>query len=175
MSKHIVHGTNWRGALAIAAVIGSVGQIHALLAQGDASLTVDVGECVTLQSPEDRFACYERKVDAAQNRAVSPGASPAARSVALPGASPQAASRPGTSPLAASPPAIVATVTAVEETVPNAYLITLDNGQVWRQNRPQWYPLRPGHRVNLTTTRWGKSYRLTVQELKGFIQVERVQ
>ena len=65
-------------------------------------------------------------------------------------------------------------VTALRETVPNAYLITLDNGQVWRQNRAQEYPLQPGQRVTLHATRWGHSYRLSVASLNGFIQVERV-
>jgi hypothetical protein len=69
---------------------------------------------------------------------------------------------------------IVATVTALKETVPNAYLITLDNGQVWRQNYPQRYPLQLGQRVTLHGTKWGGSYRLSSDEQRGFIQVERV-
>ena len=78
------------------------------------------------------------------------------------------------SALEESPAEFVATVTALRETVPNAYLITLDNGQVWRQNRPQEYLLQPGQRVTLRATRWGHSYRLSGDSLNGFIQVERV-
>jgi len=72
------------------------------------------------------------------------------------------------------PPEIVATVTELHETVPNALLITLDNGQVWRQNIPQRFALKPGQRVTLHGTKWGSSFRLSADALNGFIQVERV-
>jgi hypothetical protein len=75
---------------------------------------------------------------------------------------------------AAAKPEIVATVTELHETVPNAWLITLDNGQVWRQNPPQRFALTPGQRVTLRGTKWGASYRLSAETLNGFIQVERV-
>jgi hypothetical protein len=68
----------------------------------------------------------------------------------------------------------VATVTELHETVPNAWLITLDNGQVWRQNIPQRFALKPGQRVTLHGTKWGSSFRLSADALNGFIQVERV-
>jgi hypothetical protein len=73
-----------------------------------------------------------------------------------------------------NPAEIVATVTELHETVPNAWLITLDNGQVWRQNTPQRFALKTGQRVTLRTTKWGASYRLSADTLNGFIQVERV-
>lgn len=70
---------------------------------------------------------------------------------------------------------IISTITALRPTVPNSYLITLANGQIWRQMRPERYELRVGQRVRLySTPRWGSAYRLTVEKLKGFIQVERV-
>lgn len=71
-------------------------------------------------------------------------------------------------------PEIVATVAALRETVPNSYLITLDNGQVWRQTVPMPYRLREGLEVRLYPSRWGDSYRLTNEQLRGYIQVERV-
>jgi len=73
-----------------------------------------------------------------------------------------------------APPEIVATVTELHETVPNAWQITLDNSQVWRQTIPQRFALKPGQRVTLRGSRWGTSYRLTADTLNGFIQVERV-
>jgi hypothetical protein len=69
---------------------------------------------------------------------------------------------------------ISATVAALQETVPNAFLITLDNGQVWRQVRPSAYSLRSGDKVRLYSTHWGSSYRLEADRAPGFIQVERV-
>ena len=72
------------------------------------------------------------------------------------------------------PPAdIEARIAELRETVPNAYLITLDNGQVWRQTVPKAYPLQAGHPVRIYYSRW-RSYRLTNDTLKSFIQVERV-
>lgn len=72
------------------------------------------------------------------------------------------------------PAQLFATIASLRETVPNSYLITLENGQVWRQMRPQWYPLQAGQRVRIYSTRWGPAYRLASEELNGFIQVERV-
>jgi hypothetical protein len=69
-------------------------------------------------------------------------------------------------------PEIVAKVTELRETVPNSYVITLDNGQVWRQSQPQRYPLRAGLEVRLRETKFG--YRLTAPEYRGQIPVERV-
>jgi hypothetical protein len=73
-----------------------------------------------------------------------------------------------------APQEIVGTVTALRTTVPNAWLITLDNGQVWRQTYPQEYLLSPGQRVTLRPSRWGGAFRLTAEKAKGFIQVEQV-
>ena len=56
--------------------------------------------------------------------------------------------------------------------MPNAYLITLDNGQVWRQTVPETYQLRTGMNVRIYYSRW-RAYRLTAPERRGFIQVER--
>jgi hypothetical protein len=71
-----------------------------------------------------------------------------------------------------APAEIVATVTELRQTVPNAYVITLDNGQVWRQAHPMPYPLRTGLVVRVRQTTFG--YRLTAPELRGQINVERV-
>ena len=72
------------------------------------------------------------------------------------------------------PPDVVATITDLRETVPNTYLITLDNGQVWQQSFAEPYFLRPGMRVTLHSSKWGTAYRLTAEGLNGFIQVKRV-
>ena len=73
---------------------------------------------------------------------------------------------------APEPIEIVATVTELRQTVPNAYVITLDNGQVWRQAHPMPYPLHTGLVVRVRETQFG--YRLTAPELHGQINVERV-
>jgi len=73
---------------------------------------------------------------------------------------------------APEPIEVVATVTELRQTVPNAYVITLDNGQVWRQAHPMPYPLHTGLVVRVRETQFG--YRLTAPELHGQINVERV-
>ena len=66
------------------------------------------------------------------------------------------------------------TISELKEYVPNRYLITLENGQVWRQMVGEKYELRVGNNVSIYPSRWGKSFRLSVEGFKGFIQVERV-
>lgn len=70
---------------------------------------------------------------------------------------------------------IVATITAFDEILPDAYQISLDNGQVWRQTAPKRYPLLVGAEVRLRPGGWGPSYRLTDPNVGNFIQVRRVQ
>jgi hypothetical protein len=66
-------------------------------------------------------------------------------------------------------------ITALRETVPNAWVVTLDNGQVWRQDYPEPYRLQVGQSVQISESRgFGRGYRLTVAALGGSIQVERV-
>lgn len=74
----------------------------------------------------------------------------------------------------AAVPEITATVTELRELEPNHWLITLDNDQVWRQNRARRYMLEVGDEVTLRSSSWGPSYRLTDPDRGGFIQVERV-
>jgi hypothetical protein len=71
-------------------------------------------------------------------------------------------------------PAFVGKIAALQQTVPNSYLITLDNSQVWRQIQPKWHPLRVGQDVKIYRSAWGASFRLFVDGLSGYIQVERV-
>jgi hypothetical protein len=66
------------------------------------------------------------------------------------------------------------TVSKLKEYLPQRFLITLENGQVWRQMVGERYRLKVGYKVRIYPNRWGKSFRLSAEELKGFIQVERV-
>jgi hypothetical protein len=195
----------------MAVVVGWWGA-PAVFAQG--GVTIDVGDCVKLASPEERFACYERQVDATGAKKGAPpsapapapqsatppapaavpptagvatAAAPAAATVAvIPAAPPPPATAPSTANTADTksssskdksknaPPDVVATITELRETVPSAYLITLDDGHVWQQSYPEPYFLRPGMRVTLRASKWGESYRLSAEGSNGFIQVKRV-
>ena len=66
------------------------------------------------------------------------------------------------------------TVSKLKEMIPGRYLITLENGQVWQQTVGKRYQLRVGHNVRIYPTRWGDSFRLSAEGLKGYIQVDRV-
>lgn len=75
----------------------------------------------------------------------------------------------------APPEEITATIASVRQFAPNQVTVTLANGQVWRQRRAERYGLKDGQTVRIYATRWGNDYRMSVKELGGFIQVERVQ
>lgn len=166
-----------RAGVALTAVIGVVG-VHAALAQGADSVTVDVGECVNLRSPEERFACYERHVAAASTAPAAAPPAPAAEAERATGTRSESASDAAASPArrgeATEPQEFAAKVTALRQIVPNSYLITLDNGQVWRQTYTEWYPLLPGQKVRIRPSRWGGTFWLTADGSNGFIQIKRV-
>lgn len=177
------------------ALLASVGSGLAGLPLGVApsadDLSIQVGECVELETVAERYACYERQVAAAlteahresthddevarssrrddpvQGAEQTPSAHDPARSAAPDGLAdaPSEAEQPGQ---------IVSTIAVLTERLPNEHVITLENGQTWRQKGTDRYPLRVGHRVRIFATRWGDSYRLAAEELNGFIQVERV-
>jgi hypothetical protein len=154
---------------AIAVTVAGAVAIQAAAAQGPAeTVSVDVSECVKLTTPEERLACFEKQV---QSSRTDPP--PGATSTAAPPPARGSSSDAGRGEPEEEPADIQATIAELRETVPNAYLLTLDNGQVWRQTVPKHYPLQAGHPVRIYYSRW-RSYRLTNETLKGFIQVERV-
>lgn len=152
-------------------------------------LTVEVSRCADIEAPEERLACFDEQVDAARNprsaappapvavapAAVAPAAPAPAAAVTAVVAAGAASSAPGAAdPSETVPPDILAKVTELRATVPNSWLITLDNGQVWRQTTPEYYPLRVGLDVRIYFAERWRSYRLTNEALRRYIQVERV-
>jgi hypothetical protein len=155
----------------IAFVVAGTTAIRLAAAQEpEQAVAVDVSECVKLTTPEERLACFESQVEEARN-APRPAPPPATSGAA------SANSSSGEFGQNRDPEPVVqeieARVTGLRETVPNAYLITLDNGQVWRQTVPKSYGLREGHPVRIYYSKW-RAYRLTNEQSRGFIQVERV-
>ena len=153
-----------------AAILASAAAIRAAAAQGPVeAVSVDVSECVKLTTPEERLACFEKQVQSSRTNPAAPGAT----STVPPPPASGSSSDAGRGAPEEEPADIQARIAELRETVPNAYLITLDNGQVWRQTVPKQYPIQAGHPVRIYYSRW-RSYRLTNETLKGFIQVERV-
>jgi len=203
-------GLRISGFLAVAA---SACIAQAAAAQGE-PLTVEVGECVNLPTPEQRLACFEAQVEAARSApaaapaatapaatstapAPAPRVAPPPASAAPAGAAATGAAAPATTTIevgastappefgfrerpeepekdAPPPPEVRAQVAELQQTVPNAFLITLDNGQVWRQTRADPYKsLKVGQDVRIYYSRW-RAYRLDSPQMSGFLQVERV-
>jgi hypothetical protein len=66
------------------------------------------------------------------------------------------------------------TIAALEQRMPNLWLITLTSGQRWVQMLNKPYAMKVGDEVRIYPTIWGGSYRLTASRLSGYIQVQRV-
>jgi hypothetical protein len=196
----------------LAAAIASLLGAPSGLAQRGNEVTVEVSDCIEIEAPAARLACFERRVEEAQGGRDPTSAPPSRAEAAPPRPTPAApaarvppAAQPAPAARAATPAnddslgrprtsrreersareqaeregeeqreELTARVVSVRETIPNNFTITLDNGQVWRQNRPEFYPLRPGHEVRIYPGKLGDSYRLTAPALRGAIQVERV-
>lgn len=166
------------------------------------SLMVDVGPCVNIQSTLERFECYESRVDAARNNGDSAATMPVPREsretvISTPrteqAQQPSEQASTSTRSRAVSDEAsfglpepreqqrevkqqeLRSTITALRETVPNSHIITLENGQLWRQMRPERYRIQVGHDVRIYPSPFGSSFRLSADELRGFIQVERIE
>jgi hypothetical protein len=184
-------GLEWV-AVVVAATMCCAAGIQAAWGQDREDVTVDLSGCVDLEPAEERFACYEARVDAVLEERRAAGSTPAPGGTADASSAPSAATRVevrASDGVAASEnrsarvraggededaEEFFGTVAELRETVPNSYLITLDNGQVWRQNRPKRYLLRPGQRVRIYPSPWGSSFRLAAEDVNGYIQVERV-
>jgi hypothetical protein len=202
---------------------GGVAVLGPAYAQENGKVMIDVADCIKLDAPEARLACYESRVAAVfGERAAQAAARPAPSSpvTAAPIRTPEPALAATAVPPAipASPPAAPRTVSAapasataatepvqprdyrqnrreederaaaaaasandftsrvqeLHEVLPNAWQITLENGQVWRQTVSKHYELRPGAQVRIYGTRWGSASRLSADTINGYIQVERV-
>ena len=180
----------------IVVATSAVAGLGAARAQESGKVMIDVADCIKLAVPEARLACYESRVAAvfgerAAQAAVARPAAPAVAAVAptrAPEPAPPAAEpvRSGSDrqsrreesnrAAAADPPAndIVGRVQDLREVFPNAWQITLENGQVWRQSVSKHFDLRAGAQVKIYATHWGGAYRLSADNLNGYIQVERV-
>lgn len=69
---------------------------------------------------------------------------------------------------------LLASISELKETQPNKRLITLGNGQVWKQSFAKKYRLREGDDIRIYPTGWGNDYRLKVIDQAGYIQVTRL-
>ena len=178
---------------------GTMALLGAAHAQETGKVMIDVADCIKLGAPEARLACYESRVATVfGERAAQAAAVPPAQPATPPLAPRAVSAAPAPAPVATDPVQsrdfrqarreqderaaaaaaaandTVSRVTELHEVLPNAWQITLENGQVWRQTVSKRYELRPGAQVKIYGTRWGSASRLSADDLKGYIQVERV-
>lgn len=132
----------------------------------------ELGACRELAKDADRLACYDRAVGRLLAQPAAPRAAPAAAApaAAAPAPAPPAAAVAATSAEenfgreramaaeeakrteqeARAAGELNAAVTAIESRMDGLMTITLDNGQVWRQNRPDsMFRLKVGDPVKI--------------------------
>lgn len=185
---------------ALIAILCVVAAPSAMSQENDA-VTVDVARCIDLESAEARLACFGLEVNAVleQREAIEADASDAETAGREVDVDASAGAAPPIDPPARSIPArenqddagarqaavietgadetadeYTGTVVDFYERLPSAYVITLDNGQVWLQTEPKQYPLRPGLEVRIYPTGWGQKYRLHGIGTGNHIQVQRI-
>ena len=167
-----------------------------VLAQADS-----IESCKAIAEREARYACYDA-VEAGPEARVEAGESPEAavlRSTTVSAADPvQAPAVPAPAPAAGVPAtpaqalddfgksparletdeagevALVDRVAGLKEVQFKQWQITLEGGQVWRQQLSQTFNLKEGYEVRITPINGGPNHRLSSPQLAGSIQVRRV-
>jgi hypothetical protein len=168
--------------VAAAALLGAAWSASPALGQERREVTVDIERCLDLESTEAQQACFGAEVNQVLQEQGSSTAEASTRNSEASRETGNQASRVAEQPVArAAEPEDAddveyrGTIVEMREYLPSAYIIRLDNGQIWEQTEPKRYPLRPGLEVRIYPTRWGQRYRLTGVDSGGHIQVRRVQ
>jgi hypothetical protein len=164
----------------LASLVLALGCASALAAEGPARLPANVEACAEVKDAAQRAACYDREVAITRGAARTPAAStPPARAAVAP---PAASADFGSESLVRKPqpadqaPVLEARIAELTEQLPGTYIITLDNGQVWRQPEARAaFVLKPGDEVRIKKGAMG-SYRMWLesQGSKRWVRVLRV-
>jgi hypothetical protein len=154
-------------------------------AQVAADGNTDLAQCASIQDEGARLACYDALSRGALSRpagsqtGISPGLVQGNKRIGEEIARlrnvrvQEQASSPGSNNFGTGNREVVGRVAKLESG-PRGWIVTLQEGQVWRQMIAKRFPLREGQEVRIKPTRWGDAYRLTAEDLSGYIQVERV-
>lgn len=186
---------NERGAAAVgAALVGALLGLQPAFGQDSSNVTVDVGHCLEWESAAQRRACFGAEVDAAlkargaaesddssvvtedreADQSPSTGDENLSRRERRAQRRAERRAVDESRELEAAEDQYFGTVKTIRERIPDSYVITLEDGQIWEQTAPKRYPLRPGLEVRIYPTTWGDSYRLAGMDLSGYIQVRKV-
>ena len=160
----------------------------AAFGQGSADSASAIAACARITEETARLQCFDELARQAPGRSAEsaagppPAATELQRSAAPPptgsdappiSADSEASGRESRAAEAAERE-FTSSVTALREIQPGRVEVTLANGQVWRQTHSDRYALFVGHEVKLYPSGFGKYFRLSSTESRGFIQVERV-
>jgi hypothetical protein len=160
----------------------------AAFAQGSADSASAIAACARITEEAARLQCFDELARQAPGRSAESAPGPptavneAQRSGAPPPTGADAAPISGESEASGrearaaerAEREFTSSVTALREIQPGRVEVTLANGQVWRQTHSDRYALLVGHEVKLYPSGFGKYFRLSSMESRGFIQVERV-
>jgi len=181
------------------AVVLSFGAAQApVQASSSAPLAAQLKRCASLADASARLACYDALAGIAapsaataqaapsSSAAGSAGTLPSSTGAAAPVAPPGAPAAPNIAdfgvrngPLQAGRDPVrektmLAVVSAVSFRGRGELVVTLDNGQVWRQIQPSDYPLKAGDHVEIDVAALG-SYRLWTPSTRRATKVTRIQ
>ena len=187
-------------SLASAAIVLGLAAVQApVQASSSNPLAAQLKRCAALADASARLACYDSLAGLAAPSAATAQAAPNASADGS--AKPIPSSTSGAGALDASPqapPAVTSTdfgvrngplqagrdpvrekqmlavVSAVSYRGRGELVVTLDNGQVWRQIQPSDYPLKPGDHVEIDVAALG-SYRLWTPSTRRATKVTRIQ
>ncbi len=128
----------------------------AVIAPGTAQDLSALSACRAEKNDARRLACYDQELDRISREATTPGSPVAAATAQTP------EERFGYRGVLAREETdrkkqetraleeLVATVTGISAGPNGALVVTLDNGQVWRQNRPEsFFHLKAGERIRI--------------------------
>jgi hypothetical protein len=187
-----------RALVSVAMVMGLAAAQTPAQASSSNPLAAQLKRCASLVDAGARLACYDAlagvaaPTGATAQAAPSPsaggsaGAIPGSGAAAPPAAAPAAPATPNSAdfgvrngPLQAERDPVrektmLAVVSAVSFRGRGELVVTLDNGQVWRQIQPSDYPLKPGDHVEIDVAALG-SYRLWTPSTRRATKVTRIQ
>jgi hypothetical protein len=126
--------------------------------------TVDISRCMDIKESAERIRCYDALADTvrarkpAKEEEVQAFGKESARVVEADEGRQELHDR----------------IASLRTAPTGRWIVTLASGQVWHQTVTGSYSLRTGMDVRIYPTRFGNGFRLQAQDLKGFIQVERI-
>jgi hypothetical protein len=174
----------WSTAVVVSALLCGVA-----VAQTSGDTAAAIEACARIADQAARLDCFDKLARPAPGRSVEKTSSPAPPAAVAPqrtAAAPSTAANTAPAPAASATSKrearaadraeleVMSSITALREILPGRVEVTLANGQVWRQTHSDPYNLLVGHEVKIYPSGFGKYFRLSSTEVRGFTQVERV-